>query len=135
DRLDPVEERRGLRRRAVADIGPGERKDEQHGGQDEQAPGQDQAEAPGAGIAQIDRKLGRRWPRDQGARAQEVEERLLAEPLAPDHDLLPHQRDMGRGPAERDAAELEKEERDLAGRSATIANAMRHVDTNNPALS
>jgi hypothetical protein len=51
-------------------------------------------------------------------RAEEVEEPLAAHPAAPVHDLVLHHRDVRRGSAEPEDAQLQEGARDLGERLA-----------------
>ena len=57
----------------------------------------------------MDGQLGRVWAGQQADGADEVEQRVIAHPASPDHDLLAHHRDVGGGATERGQAELEEQ--------------------------
>src|ERR1051326_13496 len=86
--------------------------------QDETHPGDDQPRPAPPSVADVNRHLGRVRPGDQVRRAQVIQELLTREPAPAAHDLVLHHGDVGRGAAERDGAELEKQDRQRAERGA-----------------
>jgi hypothetical protein len=126
-RLDPVQEPYRLRRRSVSHVDPGERQRDERRRQDEQRAGQDETAPAGPRVAQVDRQLGRGGAGDEIAGAEQIEELLLGHPAPPRHDLVAHERDVRRGPAECDEAELQEERGDLAQRSRVRRSGVTHL--------
>ena len=99
---------------AVLDVDPGERHDDEHRGQDEQRPGDDEPAPAGADEAEVDGHLGGVGAGDEVGRAEEVEEVLLADPATPLHDLVLHHGDVRGRAAEGGDPEPEEERGHLA---------------------
>jgi hypothetical protein len=94
------------------DVHPGERGDDERGRQDE-APTRDDKPRPARdAVADVDRHLGRVRAGDQVGRADEVEELGVRQPPAPPDDLVLHQRDVRRRPAEAGRAQPQEQGRD-----------------------
>ena len=71
------------------------------------------ARKPGPGAADVNRELGGVRAGDQVCCAHEIQKLLAAQPAAASHDLHFHERDVGRGSAEADDAQLEEDEAQL----------------------
>ena len=76
--------------------------------------GDQQPPEAGAQEAEVDCQLRRVGAGDEVDQGDQVEEPLAADPPAPPDDLVLHQRDMRRRPAEGGEAEASEHERDLA---------------------
>src|SRR2546426_847202 len=96
DRLHPVQNARGLRKRAVSDIDRSDNGDEKHRRQDEAAPCNQEPGPSGLPVSDMDRHLGRVWPGNQVGRTEQVEKRLAREPSATLDDFVFHHVDMRR---------------------------------------
>jgi hypothetical protein len=94
-----------------------------------QAPPRDEPGPSGAHVAEVDRHLGGVRARDQVRHPEQVEEALVGHPATAAHDLVAHERDVRRRPAERDQPELEEEPENLPdGARSTGERAGDRVD-------
>lgn len=115
--LDAVEHCAHLRQPLVGHVGPGDRRHDQHGRQDEADAGDEKPYAAGADPAHVHHHLGGAGAGDQVCGAPEIEKLRGGEPTAPANDLVLEHRDVRSGPAERDRAQLQAEERELFERA------------------
>ena len=106
-RLDAVEDARHQRHLAEHQIDPGQRHQEEHGGQHEQHAGDDAAPGPVHHPADIGGELGGLRPGQQHAIVERMQEALLRDPAPFLHQVLVHDGDLPGGAAEADEAELE----------------------------
>ena len=98
----------------VALIGPGNDQHDRHGRRDEADTAHGEAEPAGAAAAEDHRQLGGARAGEHADRAEEVEELVIVEPVAPPDRFVAQHGDMHGGAAERDRAELEHQPGHLA---------------------
>lgn len=109
DGLDAVEQGGGLRKRSELAVQHGEQVGKGGGRQDETDSGGEQAGESGAAVADLHGDFGGVRPWDEVGGADAIEEFGLGEPAAAVNELMPHEGDMGGGPAKGRKAEAKED--------------------------
>lgn len=134
DRLDAVEDSLDLGHRAEADVGPGERCDNDGRRKDEAHAPEDQPEPAALLVTDEDRQLRRAGAGDEIRRAEQVQEPLGREPSASPDNLVLHDGDVSRRASECREAESKKEEGKLGELRARPGASRSFVSHRDPAV-
>src|SRR5262249_49894619 len=108
-------------------VGPGDRRDDHEGWQDEGGAGDDQPRQAGPDAADVDGDFGGIGPRNQVRGANQIEKLLVGQPAAPAYQLVLHEGDVRRPPTKADGAELQEDGRQLAQRRSRVGAGFGHT--------
>jgi len=106
DRLNSVENSRGLRQRSEAHVRPRQPRDHDRRGQDETDSRDQQARPTCTHSADVDRYLGGVWSGNEIGRAQKIQKLFARQPAAARDGFVFHHCDVRRRAAKSDCAQL-----------------------------